>query len=108
MLPHVWLLGVHFDIASYNDLAHALELKSSVLAAKTTLGSTKERRETRGRHNHSGFPEQDPNLQVNLVWSADGTIEREDIPPIPEETANKIGESSWEGKLVGSLLFLPC
>ena len=87
MLPHVWLLGVHFDIASYNDLAHALELKSSVLAAKTTLGSTKERRETRGRHNHSGFPEQDPNLQVNLVWSADGTIEREDIPPIPEETA---------------------
>ena len=93
-------LGVHPDTASHNDLAHALDLKSSVLAAKATLDSARERRETRGCHNRSDFPAQDPNLQVNLVWSADGTIEREEIPAIPEEIASKIEDISQDGKLV--------
>ena len=35
----------------------------------------------------SDFPELDPSLQVNLVWSGPGRVERERIPPIPAEIA---------------------
>ena len=43
------------------------------------------RRESRGAHNRVDFPDQDLGLQVNLVWTANGTIVREPIPqPSPE------------------------
>ncbi|GAA3652156.1 L-aspartate oxidase [Microbacterium marinilacus] len=93
-------IGVHPDIAGYQDLAHAFDLLSSALAARATLQSALERRETRGCHNRSDYPETDPSLQVNLVWSADGTIEREQIPPVPEEIAALMREVSSAGKLV--------
>ncbi|GAB3048776.1 L-aspartate oxidase [Sediminivirga luteola] len=94
-------IGVHPDIAGFQDLAHAFDVKASALAARATLQCALERRETRGCHNRSDHPETDPALQVNLVWSADGTIEREAIPPVPEEIAALIPEAvSQEGKLV--------
>lgn len=93
-------VGVHPDIAGYQDLAHAFDLKASALAARATLQSALERRETRGCHNRSDYPELDPALQVNLVWSADGTVEREAIAPIPEEIAERMREVSVAGKLV--------
>lgn len=93
-------IGVHPDIASFGDLAHALDLKSSILAAKATLDSALERRETRGAHNRSDYPQQDPSLQVNLVWQADGTVTREPIPAIPDEIADLIEDISTDGKLV--------
>jgi succinate dehydrogenase / fumarate reductase flavoprotein subunit len=61
------------DIAGYSDLAHAFDLRGSLLAARSTLESALERRETRGSHNRSDFPEQDPRLLANLIWSRDGT-----------------------------------
>ncbi len=73
-------LEVRPDIAGYDDLAHALDLQGSLLAARATLECARERRETRGAHNRVDFPDQDPGLQVNLVWAADGTIAREPIP----------------------------
>lgn len=93
-------IGVHPDIAGYQDLAHAFDLRSSALAARATLQAALERRETRGCHNRSDYPDLDPELQVNLVWSADGTVTRESIPPVPEEIAALIRDVSVAGKLV--------
>ena len=93
-------VGVHPDIAGFQDLAHAFDLKASALAARATLQSALERRETRGCHNRSDFPELDPALQVNLVWSANGTVERESIAPVPSEIAERMREVEVAGKLV--------
>jgi succinate dehydrogenase / fumarate reductase, flavoprotein subunit len=81
-------LEVRPDIAGYDDLAHALDLQGSLLAARATLECARERRETRGAHNRVDFPEQDPALQVNLVWAPDGNIAGEPIPqPSPAVAA---------------------
>ena len=95
-------VGIHPDIAGFADLAHAFDLKSSVLAARATLECALERRETRGCHNRSDYPELDPNLQVNLVWSPSTGVVRETIPEVSEEVAAlmRSDEISQEGKLV--------
>ncbi|MFD6443715.1 L-aspartate oxidase [Promicromonospora sp. NPDC060204] len=95
-------IGVHPDIAGFQDLAHAFDLKASLIAARATLEAARERRETRGCHNRSDYPDLDPALQVNLVWSPKTGIVREEIPEVPEEIANLIAtqEVSTQGKLV--------
>jgi succinate dehydrogenase / fumarate reductase, flavoprotein subunit len=81
-------LEVRPDIAGYDDLVHAFDLQGSLLAARATLECALDRRETRGAHNRVDFPEQDPALQVNLVWAAKGTIAGEPIPqPSPAVAA---------------------
>ena len=76
-------LDVRPDIAGYADLAHAFDLHGSLLAARATLDCALERRETRGAHNRSDFPDLDPELQVNLVWAPDGKLERQPVAPSP-------------------------
>ncbi|MBJ2121487.1 FAD-binding protein [Arthrobacter sp. MSA 4-2] len=93
-------IGVHPDIAGYQDLAHAFDLKSAALAARATLEAALERGETRGAHNRSDFPDTDPALQVNLVWSPQGGIAHEEIPPIPADIVALMEEVSVDGKLV--------
>ncbi len=95
-------VGIHPDIAGYSDLAHAFDLRSSVLAARATLESALERRETRGCHNRSDYPELDPELTVNLVWSPETGVVRETMPAVDPEVAALMhsGEISVEGKLV--------
>ncbi|MGL3151558.1 L-aspartate oxidase [Microbacterium sp. A82] len=93
-------VGIHPDIAGFQDLAHACDLKGSALAARATLEAALERRETRGCHNRSDFPETDPALQVNLVWSPAAGVTREEIPPVPAEIQALIRSVSSEGKLV--------
>ena len=93
-------LGVHPDLAGYQDLAHALDLRASMIAARATLECALERRETRGCHNRSDYPALDPSLQVNLVWSCPGRIEREAIPEIPPDISALMRDVSSEGKLV--------
>lgn len=92
--------GVHPDIAGFQDLAHAFDLKSAALAARATIEASLERRETRGCHNRSDYPDLDPSLQVNLVWSGPGLVERESIPPVPDDIAALMREVSTVGKLV--------
>ncbi|WP_328584989.1 FAD-binding protein [Streptomyces sp. NBC_00370] len=92
-------VGVHPDIAGYQDLAHAFDLKSAALAARATLESALERRETRGCHNRSDYPDMDPELRVNLVWSPTAGITRESIPAIPDEIASLMEDVSTDGKL---------
>ncbi|RSN52589.1 succinate dehydrogenase [Amycolatopsis sp. WAC 04182] len=93
-------LGVHPDIAGFQDLAHAFDLKAAALAARATLDSALERRETRGCHNRADHPEPDESLRVNLVWSGPGQVEREELPPIPDEIASLMRDVSTAGKLV--------
>ncbi|MGQ4386282.1 L-aspartate oxidase [Streptomyces sp. SAS_270] len=93
-------VGIHPDIAGYQDLAHAFDLKSAALAARATLESALERRETRGCHNRSDYPDQDPALRVNLVWSPTTGVTRESIPAVPDEISSLIEEVSTTGKLV--------
>lgn len=92
-------VGVHPDIAGFQDLAHAFDLKAAALAARATLEAALERRETRGCHNRGDYPDQDPALQVNLVWSPTTGITRESIPGIPAEISALMQEVSTEGKL---------
>ena len=93
-------VGIHPDIGGFQDLAHAFDLKSAAIAARATLDCALERRETRGCHNRSDYPENDESLQVNLVWSGPGRVTREAIAPIPPEIAALMHEVSAEGKLV--------
>ncbi|WP_334148589.1 L-aspartate oxidase [Microbacterium sp.] len=93
-------IGIHPDIAGFQDLAHAFDLKASALAARATLEAALERRETRGCHNRSDYPDTDPTLQVNLVWSPTAGITHEAIPEIPAEIAELMREVDTAGKLV--------
>jgi succinate dehydrogenase / fumarate reductase flavoprotein subunit len=94
-------MGVHPDIAGFQDLAHAFDLKSSALSARATLDAALERRETRGCYNRSDYPDLDESLQVNLVWSGPGAIEHEPIPQIPEDLRPLMRDNiPTEGKLV--------
>ncbi|CAL9344183.1 8-methylmenaquinol:fumarate reductase flavoprotein subunit [Streptomyces sp. enrichment culture] len=92
-------VGVHPDIAGFQDLAHAFDLKAAALAARATLEAALERRETRGCHNRSDYPDMNEELRVNLVWSPATGITRESIPPVPEEIASLMEEVSTDGKL---------
>ncbi|WP_225640454.1 L-aspartate oxidase [Streptomyces werraensis] len=92
-------VGVHPDVAGFQDLAHAFDLKAAVLAARATLEAALERRETRGCHNRSDYPDMNEELRVNLVWSPATGITRESIPPVPEEIASLMEEVSTDGKL---------
>lgn len=93
-------VGVNPDMAGFSALAHAFDLKASLLAARATVECALERKETRGAHNRSDYPELDPKLQVNLVWSYDSKITHESIPPIPKEIADLMSDVSQEGKLL--------
>ncbi|MGO1543905.1 MAG: FAD-dependent oxidoreductase [Gulosibacter sp.] len=93
----------HPDIAGFDDLAHAFDLLGSLLAARATLESALERRETRGAHNRADFPETDPNLQGNFVWSVTEGVTFESLAPAPDSfrlLAEERGDDSVEGKLV--------
>ncbi|EXG82101.1 L-aspartate oxidase [Cryptosporangium arvum] len=93
-------IGVHPDLAGFQDLAHAFDLRSSLLSARATIEAAIERRETRGCHNRSDFPEPDESLRVNMVWSGPGEIDQEPIAETPVEIAALIREVSTTGKLV--------
>ncbi|MDQ3897054.1 MAG: FAD-binding protein [Actinomycetota bacterium] len=91
-------IGVHPNISSFHDVAHAFDLRSSVLAARATMECALERRESRGCHNRADYPNLDPSMQVNLVWSGPGRIERDPVPAIPSHIADLMVEVSSVGK----------
>ena len=93
----------HPDVAGFDDLAHAFDLKGSLLAARATLECALERRETRGCHNRSDFPEQDPALRGNMTWTPLGGAVFEPLPEIPaalRELVERPADDSPAGKLV--------
>ena len=93
-------IGLHPDVASFRDVAQAFDLKSSVVAARAVLESSLERRETRGSHQRSDFPRLDDSLQVNLVWSGPGRLERHAVGPIAPGIRRRMVEVEAAGKHV--------
>jgi succinate dehydrogenase / fumarate reductase flavoprotein subunit len=76
----------------YADLAHALDLRASLLAAEATLLGALARRESRGAHQRRDFPRLDTDLRVNFRARLDGTgqltITAQPVPPVPPELAS--------------------
>lgn len=66
-------LDVRPSSEGYADLAHALDLRASLLCAEATVEGALARRETRGCHARADFPELDPELRVNFIASLDAT-----------------------------------
>ena len=96
-------MEVRPDIAGFDDLVHAFDLKGSVLAARATLECALERRETRGAHNRADFPEQDPELTANLVWRRGEPVAREAVGAPSAEVAALLegrGEMAVAGRLL--------
>ncbi|MBL3686321.1 FAD-binding protein [Leucobacter zeae] len=93
----------HPDIAGFDDLAHAFDLYGSMLAARATLECAIERRETRGCHNRSDYPEQDDALRGNFVWAPGSGVTFEALPEAPDafrDLAYAAADDSVDGKLV--------
>jgi succinate dehydrogenase / fumarate reductase, flavoprotein subunit len=73
----------------YGDLALALDLRGAIAAAEATLRSALERRESRGAHQRTDYPNGDPGLLVNFVVHATGNgaqvLSRVPVPNTPDE-----------------------
>ncbi len=71
------------------DLAHALDLRASLLSATATVLGALERRESRGAHQRADFPQLDPALLVNfsIRQAPDGalSVSPVPVPPVPDE-----------------------
>ena len=92
----------------WSDLAQRIDLAAGLLVAEATMRGALARRESRGCHNRTDFPELDPALQVNLhtrlgddgrpvePWS-------EPVEPVPEELEpwlDAAGPSEVAGRLL--------
>jgi succinate dehydrogenase / fumarate reductase flavoprotein subunit len=71
------------------DLVLALDVRAMLDTAEATIRCAVERRETRGAHNRSDFPELDPALTRNLYVRRDpasGALDvgSEPVPAVPE------------------------
>ena len=91
----------------YGDLAHALDLRASLLAAEATLWGALERRESRGAHQRGDFPQLSPELRVNFQARLDVaghlTIDAQPVPPVPPEL-RAWAEAGEEPSVAGRLL----
>jgi succinate dehydrogenase / fumarate reductase flavoprotein subunit len=102
-LPH---LDVRPDAEGYQDLAHALDLRGSLLAAEATLRGALERRESRGAHQRSDHPALDAALRVNVTIERRGdelTLSRHPVPEVPAELRRWVEEAD-EVAVAGRLL----
>jgi succinate dehydrogenase / fumarate reductase flavoprotein subunit len=73
----------------YGDLAHALDLRASLVTAEATLLGALARTESRGAHQRRDHPALSPELRVNLQTRADpdGRLRTatRPVPPVPPE-----------------------
>jgi succinate dehydrogenase / fumarate reductase flavoprotein subunit len=100
-------LDVHPDAQGWTDVAAALDLRGSIEIALATAIAAKERRESRGAHTRSDFPETDESMVWNTIVTldADGELElttkpRPDVPSHLEEWAVDADELEVEGRLL--------
>jgi succinate dehydrogenase / fumarate reductase, flavoprotein subunit len=92
----------------YKDLAIALDLHAALFSAEATLLSALHRRESRGAHNRSDFPDLDPGLQVNFLVKMDESgalnIAPKAVPPIPDSLQEWVSGGDEEFSAKGRLL----
>ncbi len=82
----------------WSDLAQVLDLRAGLVVAEATMRGALSRRESRGGHSRTDFPELDPALQVNFhcrldesgrvseVWSEPVPAMRAELAAVVEET----------------------
>jgi succinate dehydrogenase / fumarate reductase flavoprotein subunit len=84
-------VDVRPDAEGYRDLAIALDLRGSLLAAKASLLGALARRESRGAHQRSDYPALDENLQANITERLDESgrlvVGQHPVSPVPSELA---------------------
>lgn len=68
----------------YMDLVRAHELRAGLLVARATLLSAIERKESRGAHQRSDYPQQDPKLKVNFTVTLKNGKPVMSSVPVPE------------------------
>jgi succinate dehydrogenase / fumarate reductase flavoprotein subunit len=100
----------HIDIRpseqGYEDLAHGIELKMALLSAKATLLGALARKESRGAHQRSDYPETDPKMLINFRVQGEGlnlSISEAAVKPIPDklrQTIDELGDYKLEGRLL--------
>ncbi len=69
----------------WTDLALALDLRAGLAVAEATLRGAIERRESRGAHIRTDFPDLDTALQVNFYLDARMDPWSEPVPPVPDD-----------------------
>lgn len=91
----------------FGDLAHALDLRGSLVTAEASLLGARERRETRGAHNRSDHPDLDERLTRNIVVDRDGdalVTRIQDVPPVPAALHEWVRRDTGEIRVAGRLL----
>jgi succinate dehydrogenase / fumarate reductase flavoprotein subunit len=81
-------VDVRPDAIGFRDLATALDLKGSIIAAEATLRSALARKESRGAHQRRDFPasSQDFNVNIQVHLRGDG---RHDLRLEPVKTVRE-------------------
>lgn len=91
----------------FGDLALALDLRASLLTAEATLLGALERRETRGAHNRSDYPQLDERLRRNTVVRVGdrghASLRFQDVPPVSPELREWV-EDTEDLEVAGRLL----
>jgi succinate dehydrogenase / fumarate reductase flavoprotein subunit len=91
----------------YKDLALALDLRGSLVAAEATIRSAIKRRESRGAHQRDDYPGLDPQLQANILVKLDEqgnqVVDKVPVPPVSDELRAWVGgqeDLQIEGRLL--------
>jgi succinate dehydrogenase / fumarate reductase flavoprotein subunit len=91
----------------WNDLAQVLDLRAGLTIAEATMKGALVRRESRGCHNRSDYPDLDPALRVNFHMRLEDDMLSEPEPvPVPtvraelEEWMNRPWDADVEGRLL--------
>jgi succinate dehydrogenase / fumarate reductase, flavoprotein subunit len=91
----------------FADLAHILDLRASLATAEATVLGARARKETRGAHNRSDFPEIDSELLVNFRFvggdAEEITVTSDPVPEIPaplRPLVEKGADLTVEGRLL--------
>ncbi len=92
----------------WGDLAHVLDLRAGLVAAEATLLGAKQRRETRGAHFRSDYPELDADLRVRITvrLDVDGSLvtDQTAIPEIPDRLQPMVERAAGMDADAGRLL----
>jgi succinate dehydrogenase / fumarate reductase flavoprotein subunit len=100
-------VDVRPDAMGFQDLATALDLRGSIVAAEATLRSALAREESRGAHQRRDFPEPamkfNVNIQIQLRDDGNQVVQMEPVNTVPENLKKWLddsGELPADGRLL--------
>jgi succinate dehydrogenase / fumarate reductase flavoprotein subunit len=112
-LDDIWAKVPDVDVRpsaeGWSDLAQLIDLRAGLVVAEATMRGALARRESRGCHNRTDFPELDPSLQVNFHTRVPedgtgvGTPWPAPVPAVPDELLSSL-EAAGPVDLAGRLL----